>query len=232
MSPRMESWRCGGVFVQIVLSVIVLCFSVIAVIGGVGFAVLDAMDKVESIKNRAPWIKKILAKRGAVIALLMTCTVLLIGDGYELVSKELPEVPLPPVLTFPPMSAPHITIYQLAQPVKEQCWIRNYSVPAIPAPPSWGAATIFCNTTIKPPYSVELHYDQNVTVGPFTFPIGSEATKSMESNQGTKIVGMFDLHTIIPNEPFSIMASGSTGIPPFVRIGVIRAKGHVLEFHP
>jgi hypothetical protein len=79
---------------------------------------------------------------------------------------------------------------------------------------------------------VELHYDQNVTVGPFTFPVGSEFTKSMEFNQGTKIVGMFDLHTIIPNEPFSIMAVGSSEKFPLVKSGVIRAKDVVIEFQP
>jgi len=113
-----------------------------------------------------------------------------------------------------------------------QCWVRNYAVPAVSSPSPWGLATILCNTTIKPPYSVELHYDQSVTVGPFTFPVGSEFAKSEEYNEGTKIVALFDLHTIIPNEPFSIMATGSKDKFPLVQAGVIRAKGIALEFHP
>jgi hypothetical protein len=99
-------------------------------------------------------------------------------------------------------------------------------------PPPWGVATIFCNTEIKPPYSVELNYDQGVVVGPFTFPVGSEFTKSTEYNEGAKIVSMFDLHTIIPNEPVSVMARGSSDKFPLVKTATIRAKGLVFEFHP
>jgi hypothetical protein len=216
----------------VILSVVVWLFAAIVVLGGIGFLILDAMDKVESIQKRAPWITKILERRGALVVLLMICIVLLIGDGYELWTKEIPEIPAPPTVAFASPAVPHITIYQLPQPIKEQCWVRNYAVPPIPSPPSWSLATILCNTTIKPPYSVELHYDQSVTVGPFTFPVGSEFAKSTEYNEGTKIVGMFDLHTIVPNEPFSIMASSSAGKVPLVKTGVIRAKGLVFEFHP
>lgn len=130
---------------------------------------------------------------------------------------------------FAPFSTPQITIVRAAPSIKSECWARNYAVPALPSPPFWGLATIICNTTIKPPYSVELQYDQKVTVGPFTFPVGSEFTKSTEFNNGTKIVGMFDLHTVIPNEPFSIMAQGSSDKFPLVKSGTIRAKGVAFE---
>jgi hypothetical protein len=114
----------------------------------------------------------------------------------------------------------------------QRCWISNYAVPAVSSPQPWGMATILCNTTITPPYSVELNYDQGVTVGPFTFPVGSEFAKSVEYNEGTKVVTMFDLHTIIPNEPFSMMAKGSGNKFPLVKAAIIRAKGLALEFHP
>jgi hypothetical protein len=218
--------------VRVILSIVLLLFAAIVVLGAIGFLVLDAMDKVESIQKRAPWITKILERRSALVALLMICTVLLIGDGYELLMKELPEVPAPPTVAFASPPAPHITIYQSPQPIKEQCWVRNYAVPPIPSPPSWGLATVLCNTTIKPPYSVELDYDQGITIGPFTFPVGSEFGKAQEYNEGTKAIAIFDLHTIIPNEPFSIMARGSTDKFPLVKTGVIRAKGRVFEFRP
>jgi hypothetical protein len=254
---RVDSWFCGGV--RVILSIVIWLFAAIVVIGAVVFLVLDAMDKVESIQKRAPWITKILERRGALVALLMVCMVLLVGNGYELVTKELPDVPAPPTVSFASPASPRITIHQLPQPIKEQCWVRNYAVPAIPspivvdrviraetsahhrsdtvqgqhgAPSSWGLATVLCNTSIKPPYSVELDYGEAVTIGPFTFPVGSEFSKSAVFNKGTKAVAMFDLHTIIPNEPFSIMASGSTGKFPLVKTGVIRAKGRVFEFHP
>jgi hypothetical protein len=133
-------------------------------------------------------------------------------------------------MTLKAPTPPAITINRTAPPVKEQCWVRNYAVPAISS--QWGLATILCNRTIKPPYSVELDYDQTVTLGPFTFPVGSEFQKSMLTNEGTKAIAYFYLHTIFPNEPFSIMAKGATDKFPLFKVGTIRAKGLVLELHP
>jgi hypothetical protein len=207
-------------------------FAAIVIVGAAGFLVIDVMDKVESLKAKAPWIPKILERRDAFVALLLICLVVLIGDGYELLRKEIPEVCGPLNVTFQSPPAPRITINQIARPVKDQCWVKNYAVPPVPPPPSWGLATVICNTTIKPPYSIELDYDQSVAIGPFTFPVGSEFTKSYITNEDTKVVAVFDLHTIIPNEPFSIMAKGSTDKFPLVKAGTIRAKNRVFDFHP
>src|SRR5579863_5301672 len=196
MGPRITLGTCGGL--RVILTIVGLLFAAIVVLGAIGFLVLDAMDKVESIQKRVPRISKILERRSAFVALLMICVVSLIGDGYELLTKEVPEVPAAPSVIFSSPSGPRLTVNQLAPPIKEQCWVGNYAAPAIPSPPSWGLATLVCNTTIKPPYSVELDYDQTVAVGPFTFPTGSEFAKSQEFNEGTKVVTMFDLHTIIP----------------------------------
>jgi hypothetical protein len=65
---------------HVFLSIAVWLFGAIVLLGGSGFVILDAMDKVESIKTRAPWITKILERRSALVALLMICTVLLIGN--------------------------------------------------------------------------------------------------------------------------------------------------------
>src|SRR5467141_2938878 len=137
------------------------------------------MDKVESVQKRAPWILKILKRRDAFVALLLICFVLLVGDGYELVIKETPEIPAPPIAEIKTPLPPPMNIIRINPPMKEQCWVRNYAVPAIASTAPWGMATVFCNVPIKPPYSVELNYDQdNLAIGPFTFPIGSEFTKN------------------------------------------------------
>jgi hypothetical protein len=219
---------------ELTAHLLVLGFATIIVLCVVVFLVIDMFGRVDYIKSKAPFLEEVLKKRAALAALLLVTLFLLVGDGYELLTKEIPEVPNPPVLRLVPPAPPAITIAELAQPSKAQCWVKNYGAPAVPAPPSWGIATLFCNTTITPPYSVELNYDQAVIVGPFTFPVGSEFVKSMESNQGTKTVSMFDLHTIIPNEPFSIMArsSNENDKSPLVKTGTIRAKGRVFEFHP
>ncbi len=94
-------------------------------------------------------------------------------------------------------------------------------------------ATIFCNTTIKSPYSIELDYDQNdVVLSLITYPVGGGFSKGTTFNRGNKIVNMEELHTIIPNEPFSVMARGSSDKFPLVKMGTIRAKNFVLEFRP
>jgi len=217
---------------ELLVTGFVVVFTALVVIAAIAFLVVEATDRLETLRKGCPWLMKFIERRESLNILLGICIFLLLGAGYELTLKEIPEVPSAPTITLKSPPPPPITINQLAPPSKAQCWLRNYAVPAIAGPPSWGMATVFCNLTIKPPYSVELNYDQTVSVGPFTFPVGSEFAKSQEYNQGTKIVGMFDLHTIIPNEPFSIMASSSTNKFPLVVSGVIRAKGMTLELHP
>lgn len=85
---------------RVFVSVLIWIFTAIVVFGGIGFLVLDAMDKVESITKRWPWIEKALAHRTALVALIMICSVLLIGDGYELFTKEMPQIAEPPHLSF------------------------------------------------------------------------------------------------------------------------------------
>lgn len=214
---------------RLILSVAIWCFAAVVVIGGMGFVVLDAMDKVESIQRRAPWITKILERRNAFVALLMICTVLLIGDAYELFKKELPEVPAAPIITFSTPAGPRLIVNQVAPAAKEQCWVKNYAAPSFP---SWSIAAVFCNTTIKPPLSIELEYNQTVNLGVFAFPVGSEFSTYQEYNESTKAFAMVDTHTIVPNEPFTIMASGSIGKFPLVKSATIRAKGRLFAFHP
>jgi len=54
-----------------VIRVILWLFAAIVVAGAICFVVLDAMDKVESIQKRAPWIKKFLERRSSLVGLLM-----------------------------------------------------------------------------------------------------------------------------------------------------------------
>jgi hypothetical protein len=194
--------------------------------------VIEMLDKVSTLREYAPWLVAFAEHKKWHAVVLLICWVFLSVDGAELYFKEVPEIPAPPTVTIKSPPAPAVTINQITPPTKERCWVRNYATPAMSGPAKWGLATILCNMTIKPPYSVEVDYDQGVTVGPFTFPVGSEFSKYQEHNQGTKVVAMFDVHTIIPNEPFSIMAQGSGDKFPLVTGATIRAKGLVLELHP
>jgi hypothetical protein len=42
-------------------------FAAIVIVGAAGFLVIDVMDKVESLKAKAPWIPKILERRDSFV---------------------------------------------------------------------------------------------------------------------------------------------------------------------
>jgi hypothetical protein len=217
---------------ELTVHLLVFGFATIVVLCVVAFVVIDMFGRVDYIKSKAPFLEELLKKRAALAVLLLVTIFLLVGDGYELLTKEIPEVPNLPVLKFVTPMPPAITILKLALPVKAQCWVKNYSANFVSDGRPWSIATIWCNTTIKPPYSVELNYDQEVSVSPFLFPVGSEFSKGVVTNNGHKIVEFFDLHTIVPNEPFSIASQGPTQNFPLVQSGTIRAKGVVLNLFP
>jgi hypothetical protein len=195
--------------------------------------IIEMLDRVSTLGEYAPWLVALAEHKKWHAVVLLACWIFLCFAGVELYFKEIPEVPKPPVLKFVPPVPPAITIVEVAPPMKAQCWVRNYAVPALAPPPMWGMATIFCNRTIKPPYSIELEYDQNnVLLGVVTYPVGGEFSRGATFNRGSKIVDMEELHTIIPNEPFSVMVRGSSDKFPLVKTAIIRAKNLALEFHP
>jgi hypothetical protein len=147
--------------VRVIVSVVLWLFAAIVAIGGIGFVILDAMDKVESIQTRAPWITKILEWRGAIVALLMICTVLLIGNGYELLTKEMPELPAPPVVVFASPPAPKVESRAKDNP--RQCTEYSLDVPAdhdvAPAAEHGKTVFIFCNQKTLKPFNLSLEFD-------------------------------------------------------------------------
>jgi hypothetical protein len=108
--------------------IFVLVFGAFVIAGCILFLILEAMDKVESIQKRAPWIEKVLRRREAFVALLLIAVVLLLGDGYESWTKEIPEVPEVHLSgTFPAPPAPNITITRNTHPAKGE-----QAVPLLP----------------------------------------------------------------------------------------------------
>jgi len=82
-------------------------FACVVVIASIGLLVLDAMDKVESIQRRLPWLPKVLERRSAFVLLLLIAVVLLVGDGYELLTKEMTEIEAPRI-SFAAPAAPRM----------------------------------------------------------------------------------------------------------------------------
>jgi hypothetical protein len=81
---------------EIIISIFIIVFGVIVVLSALVFLVMEAMDKIESLRHRVPWLVRLIERRESLNVLLCVSVFLLLGNGYELVKKEVPEVPLPP----------------------------------------------------------------------------------------------------------------------------------------
>ena len=101
------------------IHILILIFGAVVLIAGIAFVVLDVMDKVASIKDRAPWVEKILRRRDAFAVLLLVDFVLLAGLGYEMYEKEMPGVePLKAAFTSADPGARNAEIESLKAQVK------------------------------------------------------------------------------------------------------------------
>jgi hypothetical protein len=102
--------HCRGVYpMKLIIHILILAFAAIVILGAVLFVVIDMFTRVDYLKDKAPWLERMLERRSAFGVLLLVTTFLLVGDGYELLIKEMPEANSPKV-TFPapvgPTTAP------------------------------------------------------------------------------------------------------------------------------
>ncbi len=93
---------------RIVISIFVIVFTALVMVAAVVFLVMEATDKLESLRKKAPWFVILIEKRESLNVLFVVCAFLLLGNGYELVVKEIPEVPAPPVVKIMPPVPPQI----------------------------------------------------------------------------------------------------------------------------
>lgn len=87
------------------------------VLVGVGFAIIDTFGRIDYIKQYAPWLAPVLERRGGFSTLLLAAILLSIGNLYEVMDHEIPEVESPkftisappaPVIQEPPKKVPII----------------------------------------------------------------------------------------------------------------------------
>jgi hypothetical protein len=204
--------------------VIVWLFAAIVILSAAAFLVIEAMDKAESIQKRVPWIPKILKRRDAFLALLLICFVLLVGDGYELLTKEVPEVPTPPIVTFNPPSGPRLTINQLPRPIKDRCWAYSYGYLGNPVA---GLTTLYCNATYDAPFLLTIEYDQKLTKAePVMLPMKGGIAQYEEAVRDNQVTVAFDYPGIRPNIPLSIVVYGDgKNTPAIEKIALNTKKG-------
>ena len=81
--------------------------ALIVVLAAIG-AVVDMFGRVDYLRDKFPSLNRILERRSAMAILLFVGVLLLVGDGFELLTKEMPEVPVLSVSIKAPV-APTIT---------------------------------------------------------------------------------------------------------------------------
>jgi hypothetical protein len=88
--------------------IVILLFVVVVLFAGLAFAVIEALDRVGWLRNNVPIVAKYLDKKESFNILFALCLLLLLGVGYEVVTREVPSVPGPPVMRISAPSPPII----------------------------------------------------------------------------------------------------------------------------
>jgi hypothetical protein len=101
--------------VELIVNVLILGFAGLLVLSVVVFVVIDMFGRVDYLKDKVPWLQRVLERKGALGVLLLVAVFLLIGDGYELLIKEIPEVPKPPTVEIIAPPPPPIQIEDLVK---------------------------------------------------------------------------------------------------------------------
>ena len=94
---------------EIIPHVLILLFGAVVIIGVVSFLVIDVFGRIDYLKDKAPWLQRVLERRDALGVLVLVAIFLLLGTGYELLIKEVPEVPAAPTVTVKSPIAPEIS---------------------------------------------------------------------------------------------------------------------------
>lgn len=97
---------------RLVVSLVILLFGAVVVLVIFGLMVLEMSGKVKHLKEDAPWLITFLLKRESQVGLLLVCALLLTGNGYEVLTKEIPEVPAPPIVKIAAPLAPQLQILE------------------------------------------------------------------------------------------------------------------------
>jgi hypothetical protein len=92
------------VTVEVAIHAVIIVFAALIVLAVLAVGLIDTFGRVDYLKQRWPSFAALLEKRGALAVLALASIFLLIGDTYELASKEAPTIPAP--LTCSPKISP------------------------------------------------------------------------------------------------------------------------------
>jgi hypothetical protein len=203
-----------------IVHVVIFIFGGLVVVAATLFLVVDMFGRVDYLKDKIPGLDRILARRSALVLMLVVTTFLLVGDGLELVEKELPDVS-PPVWKFPPPPVP--PPIRINPPADKHCWVRNYSTPGNL---SWGQAVMTCNSKYDSPFFLTIQYDQKLaSTEALLFPGG--VTHYEFTLKDDIIDAYVEAPPVKPNEPFTIITHGSIKRAPLVKRVTLKTKDGV-----
>ena len=179
---------------------------------------MEGLDRVKSFKERAPnFLTRFIESREAFVPLLLICIALLVGDGYQLLLKEMPEVPKPPVIEIKAPIGPTMTITRINPPMKEQCWMQNIAMPpprTIPLAQSTMETLMFCNYERKAPLFLVVDYDKPpILYGTVLFPEGRHISMQEHTTE-KRIFLKVDSPSILPYQVFLVTVYGGDEKPP------------------
>jgi hypothetical protein len=174
---RLEDGRV--MHLSLLVSGLIFLFTALVVVGAVWFLIMEGLDRIESFKKRAPvWLTRFIESRQSFSVLFLLCVVLLIGDGYELLIKEIPEVPQPPIVKIIPPSPP--TIVNTPPPTVVQPAVRpkppeqpqsNNPVPPVLTGIRMASQRRIPSDDPKLPYGLEVVIQTDVDISPVAIAV-------------------------------------------------------------
>jgi hypothetical protein len=104
---------------QTAISIVIWVVCAVGVFFVAFMLVVDMAGKFDYLQIHFPWLIKWAERREFQGLLLLICLGLLIGDGYELVTKEVPEAHAPP-LVIKTAQPPAITVTKVLSPTQKE----------------------------------------------------------------------------------------------------------------
>jgi hypothetical protein len=104
---------------KIIVSGVIIAFAIFVCIAVVLLLLMEALTKAEEIRKRVPWFVRYTESRGTLTHLLIVAILLLVGNSYEVLTKEIPE-PAPPPLALIKAPVPPVVQVRTNPPSKER----------------------------------------------------------------------------------------------------------------
>jgi hypothetical protein len=153
----------------VIVHLLIIGFVAVVLLVAFVFLVIDMFGRVDYFGDKFPWLERFLSRRRAFAGLLLVAICLLIGDEYESVVKEFPQVESPIFVVKPPLAPILNDRSQTARPKD----LRD-TPPAAPAKPNLASIRIASQKTVVStnpnlPFALEVVLQTDQTIQPVSF---------------------------------------------------------------